>query len=49
MQEEGFRNKEYVNPIKEKILYKLWDTLNVENQLSISVNPKKGYAKLFKY
>ena len=31
MQEEGFKNKEFANPIKEKLLYKIWEIINSEN------------------
>lgn len=49
MLEEGFKNKEFANPIREKILYKLWETINNENGITVNNTFKKGYSKLFKY
>ena len=49
MQEEGFKNKEFINPIKEKCLYRLWEIFNSENGLDKTVSIKKGNAKWFKF
>jgi tubulin--tyrosine ligase len=49
MQEESFRDRDFILPIKEKILMKLWDTINESNDLIIINKQKKGYSKLFKY
>jgi tubulin---tyrosine ligase len=49
MLEEDFKNKEFWNPIKEKILYKLWETLNQENDITSHNTFKKGYAKNYKF
>jgi hypothetical protein len=47
--EHGFRDKAFIAPIKEKLLLKVWGTINKENCVS-SVNAlKKGYAKSYKY
>jgi hypothetical protein len=49
MQEEGIKNRDYIYPIKEKCLMKLWDTINESNDLIIKNEQNKGYSKLYKY
>lgn len=48
--EKGFKDKSVSAPIKEKLLFTLWTTLNTGNDFTKArAKSKKGYAKSFKF
>mmetsp|Transcript_33009 Transcript_33009/g.32362 ORF Transcript_33009/g.32362 Transcript_33009/m.32362 type:complete len:180 (+) Transcript_33009:1109-1648(+) len=49
-EENGFKDKTIIAPIKEKLLNYLWKTLNDENGMeTFHLKSSKGYPKLYKF